>query len=141
MPVARSIQSATQAEFQQLARMRLAEAKVLLAAGSWAGAYYLCGYTIEFALKSIIIKHLLGLQRYPDSNFKAGDFYTHDLQSLLHQADMQAVLLADPTIRPIWDDVSQWNEQSRYEVSITRSQVESLLKAVEEVLKCLEQHW
>jgi hypothetical protein len=38
-------------DFQDLARIRLREAKALFDAGEFHGAYYLAGYSIECALK------------------------------------------------------------------------------------------
>lgn len=46
MPLSRS-------DFQRLADVRIAEAKVLLDAGMWDGAYYLAGYAVECALKAL----------------------------------------------------------------------------------------
>jgi hypothetical protein len=41
-------------EFQRIARARVADARVLLGAKRYSGAYYLCGYAIECALKACI---------------------------------------------------------------------------------------
>jgi HEPN domain-containing protein len=46
----------SRADFQQLADVRLKEAKALLDLGMWDGAYYLAGYAVEVALKACIIK-------------------------------------------------------------------------------------
>jgi HEPN domain-containing protein len=43
-------------EFQSLAEVRIREAKALLDAGLWDGAYYLAGYAVECALKACIAK-------------------------------------------------------------------------------------
>ena len=45
-------------DWQRLSRSREREAKVLLDAGEHAGAYYLCGYAVECALKACIVKAL-----------------------------------------------------------------------------------
>ncbi len=54
-------------DLQRLALVRLDEAKALLDAGYWDGAYYLAGYVVECALKARIARQV---QRYdfPDSN-------------------------------------------------------------------------
>lgn len=44
------------ADLQVLARLRLAEAKVLFDNRRYEGAYYLLGYAIECALKAYIAK-------------------------------------------------------------------------------------
>ncbi len=43
-------------DFQRLTRLRLDEAKVLLANERYQGAYYLIGYAVECALKACIAK-------------------------------------------------------------------------------------
>jgi len=43
-------------KLQELALMRIAEAKVLFNASHFAGAYYLAGYAIECGLKACIAK-------------------------------------------------------------------------------------
>lgn len=40
-------------DFQQLAALRLKEARVLLRSGCYEGAYYLGGYVAEYALKGV----------------------------------------------------------------------------------------
>jgi HEPN domain-containing protein len=45
-------------DLQRLARTRLSEARVLLSAKKYDGAYYLAGYAIEFALKSCVAKQV-----------------------------------------------------------------------------------
>ena len=42
----------TRADFQELATVRLAEAKALLDGEMWDGAYYLAGYAVEVGLNS-----------------------------------------------------------------------------------------
>jgi hypothetical protein len=45
-------------DFQKLAMDRIADAKALLAAKRWAGAYYLAGYAVECALKACVLVRL-----------------------------------------------------------------------------------
>jgi hypothetical protein len=67
--------------FIKLAELRLEEAKTLLDAEKFDGAYYLCGYVIECALKACIAKKT---KRYdfPDKA-TVQDSYTHDLIKLI----------------------------------------------------------
>ncbi len=51
------------AELQQLARERIRDTKALLTAHRWSGAYYLAGYTVECALKSCVIRHLMATEK------------------------------------------------------------------------------
>lgn len=53
------------AEFQQLSRLRLREARALMSGGHYQGAYYLSGYAVECALKACICKQF-GRYEFPD---------------------------------------------------------------------------
>lgn len=44
-------------DLQELSKLRLKEAKLLIDNNSFDGAYYLCGYSVECALKAWIRKH------------------------------------------------------------------------------------
>lgn len=68
-------------EFQQLSQTRQKEAETLLAAGHFAGAYYLIGYAVECALKACIAKQFLH-HTVPDRKLLQG-FFVHDLGQLL----------------------------------------------------------
>ena len=57
------------ADFQKLADMRIREAKALLDAKEWDGAYYLAGYAVECALKACIIKRLNSSDLWPEKSF------------------------------------------------------------------------
>jgi hypothetical protein len=57
------------AELQQLARDRVRDAKALLAAHRWSGAYYLAGYAVECALKSCVIVYLMKTDQFPERRF------------------------------------------------------------------------
>jgi HEPN domain len=65
----------TRTEFQQLADVRIDEARVLLAQGKYDGAYYLAGYAVECALKACIAK-LTNKDDFPDKVFVQRS-YTH----------------------------------------------------------------
>ncbi len=43
-------------EFQQLSELHLQHAKALLDAQFYSGAYYMCGYVVECALKACICR-------------------------------------------------------------------------------------
>jgi hypothetical protein len=45
-------------ELQQLSQHRLLDAKALIAASRWSGAYYLSGYAIECALKAAVLRYV-----------------------------------------------------------------------------------
>jgi HEPN domain-containing protein len=52
-------------DFQELAELHLANAKTLLEARLYAGAYYMCGYVVECALKACICKGTGPYDFYP----------------------------------------------------------------------------
>jgi hypothetical protein len=69
-------------DFQKIADMRVREARILLDAGEWDGAYYLAGYAVECALKACIIKRLNTSDVWPEKSFM-DNCYKHDLKLLL----------------------------------------------------------
>ena len=105
-------------DFQQLAELRLKEAKALLAADFPDGAYYLAWYAIESGLKACIAKRT---QQYdfPDKK-RVNDSHTHDLGKLLMLAglseDLQFEFAADAAMEWRWGIVRDWSEESRYEM-------------------------
>ncbi len=105
-------------DFQGLAVVRIEEAKLLLDAGKWDGAYYLAGYAVECALKACICK-LTGLHDFPPPRKIIEDCYSHDLKRLLAvaglAADLQNAALADPALGVNWATAAIWSEGARYE--------------------------
>src|SRR4051812_12696520 len=99
------------ADLQQLAGERLREAKALLAARCWSGAYYLAGYAVECGLKSCLIKHLMRTDQFPERRFSE-QCWTHDLKQLLGLTELKGVLaedsLADPNLGSNWDIAKDW---------------------------------
>ena len=64
-------------DLESLSAIRFNEAKCLLDNGFYHGAYYLCGYSVECALKACIAKTF---QQHEFPNKKiVMDSYTHDL--------------------------------------------------------------
>jgi HEPN domain-containing protein len=134
-------------ELQQLAFMRLAEARTLLAAGHPAGAFYLAGYAVECALKACIAK---GVQQhdFPDKD-KVLQSYSHNLVQLVRTAGLEATLQAAvQQSRPLeqhWSVVKDWSESSRYTLTTTMPLAEAMVKAVGEpvdgVLAWCTHHW
>jgi HEPN domain-containing protein len=77
-------------DLQEIALLRLEEAKILLASDRYSGAYYLSGYVIECALKACIARQV---QQYdfPDKNMVNAS-YTHDLSKLMRTAGLENAL-------------------------------------------------
>ncbi len=135
--------------FQQLADERLLDASSLLAAGNWAGSYYLAGYTVECGLKSCVLARVAADQGvlFDEKNFSAR-CWTHDLETLLGLADLIRALNADFQIDTLlkahWLIVKNWNEMSRY-LSQPESEARKLLSAINHptsgILAWLRKHW
>jgi hypothetical protein len=103
----------THKELKALAKVRLKEADILLTAGYYDGAAYLCGYVVEMALKARICKHL-GVVDYPDSGKLARVYAVHDLDQLLLLSGLKPKV--DPT-QPIfvtWSVAVPWRPERRY---------------------------
>lgn len=135
------------AELQWLARERLREAKALLLAGRWSGAYYLSGYAVECALKSCIIAYLMRTDEFPERRFSE-QCWTHDLVQLVRLAGLKPALdadvAADPLLQANWAMVKDWNEKSRYE-RIRKSRARRLYDAITDkkhgVLSWIKSRW
>ena len=80
-------------DFQQLADIRVKEAKVLLDNQCFDGAYYLLGYAVECALKSCISKQFKE-HDFPELQ-TVKDSYTHNLEKLLVVASLKKQLYND----------------------------------------------
>lgn len=107
----------TRAELQRLAKDRIIDAKALLRARRWSGAYYLTGYAVECGLKACIIAHLMKSDEFPDRRFSE-HCWTHNLSQLLGLAGLEpafdAAKAADRRLLQNWETVKDWNESSRY---------------------------
>ncbi|HEY1191530.1 MAG TPA: HEPN domain-containing protein [Gemmata sp.] len=133
------------AEFQDLAEMRIDEAGVLLAAGKWAGAYYLAGYAVECALKACIAK-LTKAEDFPPRETR--EYYTHDITKLMKTAELEgdwkARVGADPGFKTYWEGCEAWEEGSRYERP-TEAQARDLYQAITDpangVLQWIRGYW
>jgi HEPN domain-containing protein len=134
------------AELQRLAKERISDAKVLLDARHWSGAYYMAGYAAECGLKACIAK-LMKAEEFPDRAF-AEKCWTHNLPQLLGLAglkpDLEAAMRADTDLADNWDAVKEWTESSRYARS-TKADAEELFEALTErkhgVLPWVKQRW
>jgi hypothetical protein len=133
------------ADLQQLAETRLREAKVLLDAGEWSGSYYLCGYSVECALKAAVAAEVKQGD-FPDKKL-AEAVYTHDVVRLRGLAGLgedvsHGQLSQGQNVN--WLVAKDWRETSRYETK-SETEARSLYEAVsdptEGVLPWLKTHW
>lgn len=133
-------------ELQTLAGVRLAEAKSLIRAGYFDGAYYLAGYSVECALKACIAKHT---RRYDFPDKKHVNYsHTHDLKTLVRIAKLEQLRVeeakTDAAFRDYWDVVQQWSEQCRYrryDKTEGKALVDAVSNARHGVLRWIKQHW
>jgi hypothetical protein len=107
------------AEWQQLARdHRIQDAKSLLAAKRWSGAYYLAGYAVEAGLKACVLAFVERTGVIFEDRKYAEKCWTHDLVDLLKLSGLEAALRADGSANPAlgnnWLVVSDWSETNRY---------------------------
>jgi hypothetical protein len=120
--------------WRQLAEERVLDAKALLDAGTWSGAYHMAGYAAECGLKACILAYV---EKSPDVIFRdknyLGKCWVHDLHILLTSADLDSALQARIAARPafggFWGIAKDWKEISRYEVK-SQPDAEKLYEAI-----------
>ena len=119
-------------DLQILAELRLDDAKILLDAGRFAGAYYLLGYAVECALKACITKQIKE-HDFPDKQLIL-DSYTHNLEQLLRISGVKSQLdlrmTGDKAFEVNWTTVKDWTEAARYDNNVPEVRARDLLNAV-----------
>jgi len=136
----------TKTDLERLAQLRLDDALILLHASRCSSAYYLAGYAVELALKACIAA-LVQPNTIPDKAF-VNSVYTHNLNSLLSLAGLRPEFdhdsNADLQLATYWAIVSNWSEDSRYQLWDPFAAA-SLLEAVHEpnhgVFQWVKKHW
>jgi HEPN domain-containing protein len=134
-------------DLQQLAELRLEDARVLFQNQRYSAAYYLCGYAVECGLKARIAS-LINQHEFPPYATYSRDVYTHDLKALVRLAELGSDLIVDrqanSQLEANWTEVEKWSEQSRYDVK-SMQDAQQLLAAVasipDGVLEWIRQHW
>lgn len=134
---------------KSLTTERLEDARALLAAKRFSGAYYMAGYVAECALKVCVIKRIEDVTRQGFMPDKAllNQIYIHKLTELVKSADLQpqlAVAITSPTFQANWNIVTAWNETARYR-SFDEQDAEDILQAltdpIDGVLPWIQQFW
>jgi hypothetical protein len=118
-------------DLQTLARLRVREARTLLRAHQYEGAYYLMGYSVECALKACVAKQV---NRYDfPSKELATRVYTHDIEQLFKLSglwmEFQKEISKNRWLEVNWAVVKDWSASSRYDVAITMAQAKDLYSA------------
>jgi hypothetical protein len=134
-------------DFQQLAEDHLRHAKALLDAQLYSGAYYMCGYVVECALKACICKRTnqFDFSAHPDVARKA---WSHRFANLIEvsglEEEFKAARQTNGALDLKWRNVDDWSERSRYEPR-DRDEAEELFAAVSDpdhgVLACIKRFW
>jgi HEPN domain-containing protein len=108
--------------FQNLAKLRLGDAKALLSRKRWSAAYYLCGYAVECALKACLLRYLGESDAiFGDREYlrKLADCWTHKLTVLVKLAGLEAKFGAaqgkNLRLKEFWGVTAKWDETSRYQ--------------------------
>jgi HEPN domain-containing protein len=133
-------------DLQELASLRLREARILLENGCWDGAYYLSGYVIECALKACVARQT-ERHDFPDKA-RANASHTHDLPALMAltglENSLKQAMQAEPKLDQNWATVRNWREHSRYSRP-SQVDAEELFHAIAArrygLLRWLKRHW
>ncbi len=133
-------------DFQTLADIRLKEAEILIKNKKYDGAYYLCGYAVECALKACIARQT-NQYDFPDKRV-VNESYTHSLNKLVKIAGLGEKFNQEvkkyKNFDLNWGIAKEWNESSRYERN-TKKKAEELFLVVSDkkngVLQWIKQHW
>ena len=121
-------------QLQQLAADRILDAEALLAAGRWAGAYYLGGYAVECGLKACILAYVEDNPHiiFSDKSFQ-NKCWTHKIESLIQASDLTQQRDTDTKVNldlaTNWSLVNDWNEGFRYE-QVTEAKARTLHRAI-----------
>lgn len=136
-------------DFQQLTELHLQHAKALLDAQLYSGAYYMCGYVVECALKACICKNTAQFDFFPHPDKVVRNAWSHDFKRLIGVAGLQdqfrLARSADPLLDVNWNEIDGWSEDSRYESKKDHQAAENLFGALSDpdhgVLACIKRYW
>ena len=134
-------------DFQQLAEEHLRHAKALLDAGLNSGAYYMCGYAVECALKACICSQTSQFDFYPHPR-DVQKAWSHNFDDLIGLSGLKPKFdyerAKDSRLDLNWTLVDNWSESSRYERH-GKGDADELYAAVSDpthgVLACIKRYW
>lgn len=96
----------------------MGDARVLLRAGRFAGAYHAGGIALECMLKASIAR-ATEAEEFPDKTL-VNQAWTHQLAALLSAGDLVRFLnQANPAIQVNWATVKDWKIEARYNPSMS----------------------
>ena len=102
-------------DLRAIAKARLQDAQVLLLARRFDGAFYLCGYSVELALKARICR-TLKWSGFPQTGKEFQGLQsvkTHDLEVLLRFSGIEDRIKRKHMSE--WSVVLDWNPEKRYQ--------------------------
>ncbi len=120
-------------ELRQLAEDRILDARILLDAGRWSGAYYMVGYAMECGLNSCVLALVERTgEIFRDKRFSEKCF-THKLLELIELAGLKDIhldLLKNNTdFAGFWGIAKEWTEANRYQQT-TEFEARALYEAI-----------
>lgn len=126
--------------------LRLKDARILLDKKEYSGAYYICGYALECALKSCIAKKTKK-NEFPDLAAVRAS-HTHNLEELIKAAELHTFFLAslnsNNDFKVNWNVIKDWDSIARYEFH-GEKEARDLYKAITArnhgVLKWIKRYW
>ncbi len=151
----------TEAEIIALADNKLKISEFLAQNGYFDDAYYLGGYAFELLLKAKICKTLLipdffdfdnsRSRKLPVSKAKRADkenlykpFKVHDYEQLLILSGLYAEfsnkIVTDLVFGADWSVISKWDESLRYSTGSSKTDVESFIKSIKNMMLWLRQY-
>ena len=133
-------------DLQRMSKAKLEAAEVLARAGKHSNAYYLAGYSVEFALKACIAR-LISADTLPEKGLIV-ETHSHDFGKLMGLAGLRAELTAaertSPSFAANWGICCEWSPNDRYN---ERSAFETndLLRSINDsrdgVLTWISRYW
>lgn len=137
--------------FKNLSLQKIKEAKILLNNKLYTGAYYLAGYSVEFALKACYCKTIQA-QTFPPLRKVYEKLYNHGRDSLIGLMDVSSIKTKfeaetqnNNKLQVNWDIVKDWSTESRYASSVKKADAKALINAIEEkrtgVLTWIKKVW
>jgi hypothetical protein len=124
------------------------DAKALLDAGRWSGAYYLAGYAMECGLKACVLAFVERTgELFRDKEFSKKCF-THNISELIVVAQLldshNDLLKTNLYFRSRWTIAKRLTEASRYQQQ-TESEARALYEAITDdpdgILPWIRTHW
>ena len=124
---------------KKLTKGRIKDSELLFLHKRYDASTYLCGYSVELALKYRVCK-CLRWPTFPETNSEFGELKflkTHDYETLLRltgKADLiKTSLMAE------WSVVAKWNPENRYRPlgTITRTDSRDMIDSTKRIVEVL----